>query len=297
MEKNVGGGVTGVEGDISARVVRSLGVPWWKRFLDVGVLLLSTPLLVPLMGLVALVIKIVSPGPLLFRQERVGYRGRRFVCVKFRTMRPGADDSLHHTHLRCLMTSEVPMLKLDGQGDPRLIPLGPLLRATGLDELPQVFSVLRGEMSLVGPRPCLPYEFEEYCAAHKDRLGWWLEHAPGLPAEWQFSGQVAVSCPACLPYQVDGYCYNERVAALPGLTGLWQVKGKNRTTFAQMMELDIFYVRNMSFWLDAKIILKTVPALLCQLLEMRRRGRRQPQYQAGTFPATRLDRAQSGGDS
>ena len=121
------------------------------------------------------------------------------------------------------------MTKLDVAGDPRLIAGGRFLRASGLDELPQIFNVLRGEMSLVGPRPCLPHEFERYGA-------------------WQ----------------------QERVNAPPGLTGFWQVNGKNKTTFSEMIAMDIFYVRNMSPGLDLRIILKTIPALIGQTLEGRR---------------------------
>jgi lipopolysaccharide/colanic/teichoic acid biosynthesis glycosyltransferase len=115
------------------------------------------------------------------------------------------------------------MIKLDSTGDPRLILGGKFLRATGLDELPQIFNVLKGEMSLVGPRPCTVGEFERY--------------APEQRA---------------------------RVNALPGITGLWQVNGKNRTTFRQMIEMDIFYSRNISLSLDLKIILRTLPAIVGQ---------------------------------
>jgi lipopolysaccharide/colanic/teichoic acid biosynthesis glycosyltransferase len=118
------------------------------------------------------------------------------------------------------------MTKMDNFGDPRLIPLGFLLRASGLDELPQLINVLRGEMSLVGPRPCLPYEFDVY-----------------------------------LPWQ------KQRLDTLPGLTGLWQVSGKNKTTFSEMVRLDISYARNSSFWLDVRIIAGTVSALVTQVRE------------------------------
>jgi lipopolysaccharide/colanic/teichoic acid biosynthesis glycosyltransferase len=121
------------------------------------------------------------------------------------------------------------MVKMDSRGDSRLIPGGWILRASGLDELPQVINVLRGEMSMVGPRPCLPYEYDRY-----------------------------------LPWQRD------RFAAVPGLTGLWQVSGKNRTTFEEMIRLDIEYARRQSWWLDLKIMLLTVPALLQQIGDTRR---------------------------
>ena len=145
-------------------------VPGWKRFLDLSCILLSLPLWLPVMVLASLAIIVVSPGPILFRQERVGYRGRRFRCLKFRTMLVGADASVHKSHLHSLMNSRAPMKKLDVAGDSRLIPLGALLRSTGLDELPQIINVLRGDMSLVGPRPCVPYEFEEYRPWQKERI-------------------------------------------------------------------------------------------------------------------------------
>jgi lipopolysaccharide/colanic/teichoic acid biosynthesis glycosyltransferase len=207
--------------------------PTWKRVLDVTLILLASPLLVPLMALIALVIRLVSPGPVLFRQERIGFRGQRFTCFKFRTMVVDADPALHQGHLQELLRSDKPMVKIDVKGDPRVIRFGRLLRASGLDELPQIFNVLRGEMSLVGPRPCTPYEFEQY-----------------------------------LPWQ------KERFNAMPGLTGLWQVSGKNRTTFNEMIRLDIQYARTASLGLDLKIILKTVPALIMQMRDQRA-GRKQ----------------------
>lgn len=225
-EARVATGETGL--DDANGMDSGVAVPRWKRVLDVSLILLASPVLVPLMALIALTIRCVSPGPLLFRQERVGFRCRRFTCFKFRTMHVAADPGLHQGHLQELLHSDKPMTKLDSQGDPRVIPFGRFLRASGLDELPQIFNVLRGEMSLVGPRPCLPYEFAQF-----------------------------------LPWQ------KERFNALPGLTGLWQVSGKNRTTFTQMIQLDIQYARNQSLWLDLKIILKTIPALLKQMREQR----------------------------
>ena len=208
--------------------MHSSGVPTWKRALDVACILFLLPALLPLGLLISLWIKIVAPGPLLFRQKRVGYRGNQFVCLKFRSMKVGSDSGVHKNYLKELMQSETPMTKMDAKGDARLIPLGALLRATGLDELPQLINVLRGEMSLVGPRPCIPYECEEY-----------------------------------LPWQ------RERFNTLPGLTGLWQVNGKNKTTFNEMINYDITYARNKSLWLDIKIIAKTIPAILSQVREAR----------------------------
>jgi len=225
----------------------TIPVPRWKRLLDVSVVLLATPILLLLMAAVAILVRIVSVGPVLFRQERVGYLGRRFMCFKFRTMAVNADTTVHEGHLNHLIESDIPLVKMDTNGDARIIPFGRLLRATGLDELPQVINVLRGEMSLVGPRPCLPYEYHRY-------------------QEWQ----------------------KERFNTLPGLTGLWQVGGKNRTTFTEMVRLDIRYARTKTLWLDLEILLKTFPAVMIQLFELRDAGQRK-----GVFP----DRRCSGIDS
>jgi lipopolysaccharide/colanic/teichoic acid biosynthesis glycosyltransferase len=200
----------------------------WKRTLDVLLILLALPFLIPLALLAALLIRSGSRGPVLFRQERVGDRGRRFTCFKFRTMFVDADTTTHQGHLHQLMNSDTPMQKLDSKGDSRIIPFGLFLRASGLDELPQLINVLRGEMSLVGPRPCLPYEYGNY-----------------------------------LPWQ------KERFGAVPGLTGLWQVSGKNKTTFLEMIHLDIQYAKNKTLGGDLKIILMTIPALIIQMLESR----------------------------
>ena len=197
--------------------------------MDVCAIAVALPLLVPLCLAVWLVIRLVSKGPILFKQERVGFRGQRFMCLKFRTMHCGAETTTHQGHLEQLMESNVPMVKMDVRGDARIIPLGRLLRSTGLDELPQLVNVLNGEMSLVGPRPCLAYEAARY-----------------------------------LPWQL------ERFNALPGLTGLWQVNGKNRTTFTRMIQLDIEYTRTKSLGLDLKIMLKTIPALAVQVWDNRR---------------------------
>jgi exopolysaccharide production protein ExoY len=190
------------------------------------------------MILATLWIKLASPGPVFYRQRRVGYRGNHFMIFKFRTMHVDVDTRTHESYFERLMIADCPMTKLDLSGDSRLIRCGRLLRASGLDELPQVFNVLRGEMSLVGPRPCLPNEFQRY-------------------QTWQ----------------------RERVNALPGLTGYWQVNGKNKTTFSEMIDMDLFYANNMSLALDLKIMLKTIPALTAQTLELvrLRLARRQPQ--------------------
>jgi exopolysaccharide production protein ExoY len=196
--------------------------------LDLALVVALLPGLLILGAGVALVVLCGSRGPVFFRQRRVGYKGREFGCFKFRTMQVDAETRLHREHFRQLICTEAPMTKLDVRSDPRLVPLGALLRATGLDELPQLINVVRGEMSLVGPRPCIPYEYELY-------------------EPWQ----------------------RRRFDAVPGLTGLWQVSGKNRTTFNEMIRLDIEYSERMSLWLDLKIILRTLPALWQQCLECR----------------------------
>lgn len=158
----------------------SESIPWWKRTLDIVCVVIALPVL-SLIGLVvAAVIKIVSPGPVFFRQERIGYRGRSFMCFKFRTMIVNADTDVHKGHLEELISSNLPMTKLDGD-DKRVIPGGIWLRSLGLDELPQLINVLRGEMSLVGPRPCVSYEYEKYLPRHRIRCA----TLPGLTGLWQ----------------------------------------------------------------------------------------------------------------
>jgi len=207
------------------------GIPWWKRALDITCVVLAMPVLLPVCLLVGAIIKIVSPGPIFFQQERIGYRGRRFMCFKFRTMLVNADSGVHKGHLEDLMASNRPMSKLDGN-DPRVLPGGIWLRALGLDELPQLINVMRGDMSLVGPRPCLPYEYERYLPRHRGRCG-----------------------------------------SLPGLTGLWQVNDKNNTTFEEMIELDLHYVRNHSLAMDLGILARTAPAVAWQTFQVRRNKR------------------------
>jgi len=201
----------------------------WKRALDLTCLAVLSPVAVVVMLIIAGFIKVVSPGPVFYRQERVGYRRKHFCCLKFRTMKVGADTTVHQRHLKTLLQTNAPMVKIESLGDPRLIRFGALLRATGLDELPQLINVLRGEMSLVGPRPCTPYELENY-----------------LP--WQYA----------------------RFDALPGLTGLWQVSGKNRTTFTEMIHLDIYYAHHKSLWMDLAIVAATFGAIFQQVADLRR---------------------------
>jgi lipopolysaccharide/colanic/teichoic acid biosynthesis glycosyltransferase len=202
-------------------------IPRWKRILDLTCIFLTLPIWMPLMILLMLWIKIASRGPVFYRQERIGYRTNRFMIFKFRTMHVNAETRTHEQYFARLMQLDCPMTKIDAGGDSRLIRYGRFLRASGLDELPQIFNVLWGQMSLVGPRPCLPNEFQRY-------------------ETWQ----------------------QQRFNAPPGLTGYWQVNGKNKTTFKEMIAMDIFYARNMSVWLDLRIILKTIPTLIWQTVEL-----------------------------
>jgi lipopolysaccharide/colanic/teichoic acid biosynthesis glycosyltransferase len=135
---------------VSDRIARGR-VPTWKRVLDCTLVVLTMPLWLPIALFIAIFVKIVSPGPAIFRQERIGHMGARFRCLKFRTMKVNADSTVHREHLNHLMTSGRPMKKLDSTGDSRLIPGGLWLRTLGVDELPQLINVLWGDMSLVGP--------------------------------------------------------------------------------------------------------------------------------------------------
>ena len=205
-------------------------LPWWKRGTDIAISLGAMLILSPLLVLVAVLIKLVSPGPVFFKQQRVGYLGRAFTLYKFRTMHVNFDASVHQAHLARLIATQKetsdgdqPMRKLD-DNNPQIIPMGRLMRKACLDELPQLFNVLRGQMSLVGPRPPIPYEVKEYLRWHSMRFD-----------------------------------------AVPGMTGLWQVSGKNNTTFKEMIRLDIRYACQRSFLLDMKIIFKTIPVVFAQL--------------------------------
>jgi len=193
-------------------------VPFWKRIIDIlgssfGLLLLS-----PFLLLVALMIKMVSPGPIFFKQKRVGRSGKIFNFFKFRTMKVNNDASIHQKYLKELINGDSngdkPMEKLGN--DNRIIPMGIFLRKSCIDELPQLINVLRGEMSLVGPRPCILYEAEEYLRWHARRFD-----------------------------------------ITPGMTGIWQISGKNKRTFKEMIRMDIEYISKQSLWLDTKILLKT----------------------------------------
>ena len=203
-------------------------LPLWKRAMDVVGALFGLIVLSPILLLVALIIKTVSSGPVFFKQQRIGCGGKTFTMLKFRTMQFGTDTSTHKNHVKQLINganngdSKNPMIKLDDH--PHIILFGKILRKMCIDELPQLINVLLGEMSLVGPRPPLTYEVEEYL-------------------QWNYA----------------------RFDAVPGMTGLWQVSGKNRLTFTEMMQLDIRYSRKISLWLDIKILLKTPLSIISQI--------------------------------
>jgi len=215
------------DGQATAREIRN---PKWKRGLDLTCTLLTLPFWLTAMIFIALWVKLSSRGPVFYRQSRIGLGGRPFTILKFRSMRLNADTTKHTDHFAKLIETNTSMTKLDSLGDSRMIPGGCWLRAAGLDELPQLLNVLRGEMSLVGPRPCLPQEFERYEDWHKGRV-----YVP------------------------------------PGLTGYWQVNGKNKTSFKQMVELDLLYAERMSLGLDLAVMLATIPALILQFVEARSR--------------------------
>jgi lipopolysaccharide/colanic/teichoic acid biosynthesis glycosyltransferase len=203
------------------------GYLWLKRALDV---LLAAPALLvlsPPMACVALLVRLTSPGPALFRQERLGKDGRPFTMLKFRSMHSDGPDGIHRAAIERFLRGEPlghdglgrPRYKL--QDDPRITPLGRVLRRTSLDELPQLWNVVRGEMSLVGPRPPLAYEVAQYEARHLARL-----------------------------------------AVVPGLTGLWQVRGRSQVSFEEMVALDLEYIARRSLALDLRIMLATLPAII-----------------------------------
>jgi lipopolysaccharide/colanic/teichoic acid biosynthesis glycosyltransferase len=207
-------------------------MPVWKRVMDVCAAAVLLVILSPVFLGVAVLIKSVSPGPVFFKQVRIGYGGKPFLFWKFRTMKTGAGHATHSRYMQQLIRSEVEgkhdvMQKLDNENT-AIIRFGGFLRATCLDELPQLINVLRGDMSLVGPRPCLPYEAREFLQWHAGRFD-----------------------------------------NVPGMTGLWQVSGKNRTTFREMIRYDIRYGNQLSFWLDLKILARTIPAILRQQIDLR----------------------------
>jgi lipopolysaccharide/colanic/teichoic acid biosynthesis glycosyltransferase len=197
------------------------------RLLDIALSAALLFVLAPLFAVIALAIRLDTRGPVFFRQSRCGLGPSEFAMNKFRTMHNGISTAPHRDYVVGLIRADTPapppthrgLYKLES--DPRVTRVGRVLRRLSLDELPQLWNVLRGDMSLVGPRPALPYEVEHY------------------PAHW---------------YQ--------RFSVRPGITGLWQVSGRNKLTFDQMMDLDLEYVRRRSFWLNLRIMAKTPWAMV-----------------------------------
>jgi exopolysaccharide biosynthesis polyprenyl glycosylphosphotransferase len=195
-----------------------------KRGVDIFGSLFAIIMLSPVFAVVALLVKLTSDGPMLFRQNRIGQFGEAFTFLKFRSMYINNDASAHKEYVKKMISGSAEKQEA-GSGtkvfkianDPRITPVGRFIRKTSLDELPQFFNVLRGDMSLVGPRPPVPYEYECYDIWHRKRV-----------------------------FEVK-----------PGITGLWQVTGRSRTNFDDMVRLDLKYVRTWSFWLDIKILLRT----------------------------------------
>ena len=190
-----------------------------KRTLDIGASSIGLVVLSPVLAGIAVAVRLDSPGPILFRQERLGLAGRPFACFKFRTMHVASDESAHRRHVSRLIreneAEEGTWLPIER--DARVTRLGAVLRRSHLDELPQLLNILRGEMSLVGPRPAIPYEVELYQPWHLARL-----------------------------------------AVKPGLTGLWQVSAWGKLSFDEGVRLDLDYIERRSFALDVKIVLRTI---------------------------------------
>jgi lipopolysaccharide/colanic/teichoic acid biosynthesis glycosyltransferase len=200
-----------------------------KRAIDVvgsGALLL---MLSPFLAAIVALIKLTSKGPVIYKQERLGQFGARFKCLKFRTMYTNNDPKIHQEYVQQFIAGKDGLNNSEGTDkpvyklvkDPRVTFIGGFLRKTSLDELPQFWNVMRGDMSLVGPRPPVPYEFEVYDIWHRRRV----------------------------------------LEVRPGVTGLWQVSGRNRTRFDEMVRLDLRYCQTWSIWLDLKILLATPRAV------------------------------------
>lgn len=202
-----------------------------KRIVDILGSLVGLLFFSPLMLVTAIAIKMTSPGPIIFNQSRFGMKGVQFQFYKFRSMYLNVDDKIHREYVTNLIKGELekinqgdketPLFKM--KSDPRVTWVGKIIRRTSIDELPQFLNVLKGEMSLVGPRPPLPYEVEKYEPWHLRRI----------------------------------------LEVKPGITGLWQVHGRSSTSFDEMVRLDLRYVQNWSLWLDLKTLLKTVKAVIC----------------------------------
>lgn len=200
-----------------------------KRVVDVLGTLALLLVTAPLMLVLAVLVKRSSPGPVIYVQERLGRNGRPFKFYKFRSMRHDADDAIHRQFAAMFINGDddgchasnggKELYKLES--DPRITPIGAFLRRSSLDELPQLWNILKGDMSLVGPRPPISYEIENYQPWHLERL-----------------------------------------KVMPGLTGLWQVMGRSKVSFDEMVHLDLHYINHWSLWLDIQILLRTLPVVV-----------------------------------
>lgn len=216
--------------DLSNQADRRRASGALKRAIDIVGSSMALILLAPLFLVIAVAVKVTSKGPVFFRQQRLGQYGEPFVFLKFRSMYVGNDASVHKEYIKKLISGTAEPNKSNGNGsgvfkltkDSRITRIGGLLRKTSLDELPQFYNVLKGEMSLVGPRPPIPYEVENYDVWHRRRL----------------------------------------LEAKPGITGLWQVSGRSRVTFDEMVRLDLRYARTWSPWMDIKILMRTPLAVV-----------------------------------
>jgi len=200
-------------------------IPKWKGIFDVIFSLFVILITFPIMILIALIIKLTDKGDILFKQKRPGLNGKEFTVYKFRTMYPNNEEILRdYLRKNPEARREWELYRKLKTYDPRVTPIGRFLRKYSLDELPQFFNVLKGDMSVVGPRPYIYKEFEEY----------------NVPDEVR----------------------DKLLSVKPGITGLWQVEGRNEMTFEDRIKLDLDYIDNLSFWRDLKIILKTIWVML-----------------------------------
>jgi exopolysaccharide biosynthesis polyprenyl glycosylphosphotransferase len=206
---------------------KPLNAPEWdeKRILDIVLSSLALIMLFPFFLVVGIGIKLSSNGPVIFKQERIGKNGQPFWFYKFRSMHMHNSDSRHKEYVQNFIkksckdqSDNIEVYKITD--DPRIFSFGKLIRKTSIDEFPQLFNVIKGDMALVGPRPCLSYEWDCYENWHKRRLN-----------------------------------------ILPGCTGLWQALGRSSVTFQEMVILDLYYISNMTLWLDLKIVLQTLPVI------------------------------------
>jgi exopolysaccharide biosynthesis polyprenyl glycosylphosphotransferase len=223
-------GVTPIHVNLSREMRVNSRALLLKRVMDIVGSVLGLILCLPIFLIIAILIKLTSKGPIFYKQQRLGFRGMPFAFLKFRSMYLDSDDRIHKEYVKRFISEqtrrtpgnakEQRVFKLTA--DPRVTRFGKFLRRTSLDELPQLVNVFKGELSLVGPRPPLPYEFSAYEPWHRRRL----------------------------------------LVVKPGITGLWQVTGRSRVTFEEMVRLDLQYARSWSLWLDIKLLLQTPRAVL-----------------------------------